>query len=89
MSVRELNQQTSAVLREVEAGHTVTIVKDGRPVARLVPLTSGSPGLDQMIADGRVIPPALPGRPPRPPVSGDPSTDVAAHLVAMRDEERY
>jgi prevent-host-death family protein len=34
---RELNQQTAQVLARVEAGETVTITKNGRPVAVLRP----------------------------------------------------
>ena len=33
VSVRKLNQQTSAVLKEVVEGHTVTVLSGGKPVA--------------------------------------------------------
>jgi prevent-host-death family protein len=38
VSVRDLRNHTSEVLRRVEAGETVTVTVDRRPVARLVPL---------------------------------------------------
>lgn len=38
VSVRELRNQTSAVLRRVEAGEHVRVTVDRRPVAQLVPL---------------------------------------------------
>jgi prevent-host-death family protein len=39
VSVRELRNSISQVLRRVEAGERVTVTVDRRPVARLVPLT--------------------------------------------------
>ena len=36
--MRDLRNHTSEVLRRVEAGRTVTVTVDRRPVARLVPL---------------------------------------------------
>ena len=38
VSVRELRNQTSAVLRRVEAGERLRVTVDRRPVAELVPL---------------------------------------------------
>lgn len=38
---RELRNNVSAVLREVEAGERVRVTVRGRPVAELVPVTSG------------------------------------------------
>ena len=35
---RELRNDTAGVLRRVEAGETLTVTSNGRPVARLVPL---------------------------------------------------
>jgi len=39
VSVRDLRNHTSEVLRRVEAGERVTVTVDRRPVARLVPLS--------------------------------------------------
>jgi prevent-host-death family protein len=39
VSVRDLRNHTSEVLRRVEAGEPVTVTVDRRPVARIVPLT--------------------------------------------------
>jgi prevent-host-death family protein len=39
VSVRDLRNHTSEVLRRVEAGEPVTVTVDRRPVARLVPLS--------------------------------------------------
>jgi prevent-host-death family protein len=37
---RELRNNISRVLREVEAGESVTVTVDGRPVAQIVPVES-------------------------------------------------
>jgi prevent-host-death family protein len=41
IGVRELRQNASEILREVEAGTVTTVTVSGRPVARLVPVGSG------------------------------------------------
>jgi prevent-host-death family protein len=38
VSVRDLRNHTSEVLRRVEAGEPVTVTVDRRPVARIIPL---------------------------------------------------
>jgi prevent-host-death family protein len=40
ITLREANQQLSRFVREVEAGAEVVITRRGRPVARLVPISS-------------------------------------------------
>jgi prevent-host-death family protein len=37
VGAREANRSFSKILREAESGKTVTITRNGRPVARLVP----------------------------------------------------
>lgn len=56
VGVRELKQQTSAVLRRVTAGEVVEVTDHGHSIARIVPLRSGV--LDQLILEGRAIAPA-------------------------------
>lgn len=38
---RELRNDTAGVLRRVEAGETLTVTSNGRPVAQLVPVPRG------------------------------------------------
>lgn len=38
ISIRDLRNDTGAVLRRVEAGETLTVQSNRRPVARIVPL---------------------------------------------------
>ena len=87
--VRELNQQTSAVLAPVERGETVEVTVNGRPVARLVPVTDTTSLLDRLAGEGRAVRPSVVGPVPMPPVLGDRDVSVADGLVAARDEERW
>ena len=88
--MRELNQHTSAVLARVrDTGEPVEITKDGRPIARLVPVDKGRSVLDRMVAEGRAVPATLHGPIPMPQVLGDPAIDVAAELAADREDERW
>lgn len=87
--VRELNQNTSAVLARVQHGETLEVTVSGTPVARLVPISRGRSVLDRMVAEGRATPPVASGPVPVPPVLDDPGIDTAAALVALRDEERW
>jgi prevent-host-death family protein len=88
VGVRELRQQASRYLREVERGSTVEVTDRGRPVARLVPIPPGS-GVDALLATGEISPAA--GDPlalgvPLEPVKGVPLP--SAELAAMRRNER-
>jgi prevent-host-death family protein len=58
IGVRELRQQASRYLREVERGETIEVTDRGRPVARLVPI-SAADVTSQLVADGRLVPPSL------------------------------
>jgi prevent-host-death family protein len=86
--VRELNQRTSAILARVAQGEAVTITRDGRPIARLVPIASGSPYLDRVVEAGLAIAPSVEGPLPMPPRTAHPEKDVAALLVSDREHER-
>lgn len=88
--IRELNQHTSAMIARVERGETLEVTVSGRPVARLVPIDGGHSLLDQLVAEGKAVPPtATTGPVPMPPQLGDPAIDVAAELAASREEERW
>ncbi|WP_419997660.1 type II toxin-antitoxin system Phd/YefM family antitoxin [Streptomyces boninensis] len=85
--VRELNQNTSAVLARVQHGETLEVTVSGTPVARLVPITPAQSMVDRMVAEGRALAPTSYGPVPMPPALGDPEIDSAAALVDIRDEE--
>ena len=52
IGVRELRQRASAILRAVEEGETVEVTNHGRPVARMVSVTTRG-RLDQLVVEGR------------------------------------
>lgn len=51
VGIRELRQQTSALLKRVVAGEVIEVTDHGHPIARLVPLRPGV--LDQLVLEGR------------------------------------
>jgi prevent-host-death family protein len=53
IGIRELRQQASKYLREVEAGETIEVTDRGRPVALIVPLPQAG-RLQRLVADGRL-----------------------------------
>ena len=64
VTVTELNQQTKSILNRVKAGETVPVTERGKIVAFLTPpppLVTGDAIIDQWIAEGRLIPPEVPG----------------------------
>ncbi|MEL0273802.1 MAG: type II toxin-antitoxin system prevent-host-death family antitoxin [Pontimonas sp.] len=89
VGMRDLGQNVSRVLTRVKEGESLVVTEHGRPVARLVPYTTGT-SLDEMIASGEVTPP-----------SGDLQEFLARHkpveseilgskvLQEMRDEEQW
>jgi len=88
VGVRELRQQASRYLREVERGGAIEVTDRGRPVARLVPIPRSS-RVDSLLATGEISPAA--GDPlelgdPLEPLRGVPLPSV--ELAAMRRHER-
>jgi prevent-host-death family protein len=55
VSVRELNQHTSAVLERVRDGEELVITSSGRPLARLIPFRPRDT-YERMVAEGRIRP---------------------------------
>ena len=55
VSVREVNQHTSAVLARVRGGEELVITVSGRPQARLIPFAPHD-AYERMLAEGRIIP---------------------------------
>ncbi len=89
IGIRELRQNASRYLRQVERGETFEVTDRGRPVARLVPIKSQSTR-ERLIAEGRLTPAKgklsdLP--PPLEPKPGErPLSEI---LEEMRADERY
>ena len=74
IGVRELRQRASEYLKQIEAGATLRVTANGRPVALLVPVRRRRLGCRQQLADqGRLVPGAgdlLDLGPPLPPAQG-------------------
>ena len=85
IGVRELRQHASRYLDRVAHGETLEVTDRGRPVARLVPVTSDA--WADMIATGRVTP-AEDGTDVADEAPGDYAVDASAALAEMRAGER-
>lgn len=93
VTVTELNQQTTAVLKRVKAGQSLPITERGRVVAFITPpppSVTGNPTIDRWIAEGRLVPQAVPGTVlDLLPIPKSPEGDfsLADAVIAERDRE--
>lgn len=55
MGIRELKNGASRIIERVESGEAITVTRHGKPVARIVPVST-SPRLAALIASGVVRP---------------------------------
>jgi len=88
IGIRELRQQASRYLRDVERGEVIEVTDRGRPVARLVPIRAGDE-LGELATSGRLS--AATGDlldlgPPLEPVQGEVLPSEA--LARARADER-
>ncbi len=93
IGIRELRQQASTYLRDVERGETIEVTDRGRPVARIVPIPPARLGIrESLIAGGRLRPAKgnlvefLDQNPPLKPKPGVPLPSEV--LARMREDER-
>ncbi len=56
VNVRDLRQNLSRYLRQVQKGERLTVLSRGRPAALLTPLPQNATALDRLIAEGKAIP---------------------------------
>lgn len=56
ISVRDLRNHSADVLARVARGETLTVTKDGEPVAAVTPLPRRSAAVEQLIARRRRLP---------------------------------
>ncbi len=88
IGIRELRQQASRYLREVERGETIEVTDRGRPVARLVPVQRAGQ-LEELEASGRLTVASgdtLELGPPLAPAAG--TALPSEELAAVRSHER-
>jgi prevent-host-death family protein len=88
IGVRELKRSLSATLRAVGRGEQVRVTLRGRPLADIVPAGAArhNDRLRELVAQGRVAPPARP-RPRRAPRLIK-AASASAVVLAERDAER-
>ena len=87
VTIREVNQHTSAVIERVHDGEELVVTRAGQPVARLVPYRPMS-RYEQLLAEGRLIPAEKPGgfHPTEPLPQWTPAVEAAlAEDRAERD----
>ena len=85
IGVRELRQNASRYLDRVARGESLEVTDRGRPVARLVPITSDA--WADMIASGQVTP-AEDSTDVGDEAPGKYDVDASAVLAEMRADER-
>ena len=56
VSIRDLRNHGGEVIDRVQAGEQITITRDGRPVAVLLPVTATSVPVEQLLARWRRLP---------------------------------
>lgn len=86
IGVRELRSRVAEVVRRAGAGESIVITVDGRPVARLGPLSGGDAtvDLDTLIATGMVRAPERSDRPAPPePVDVPVDASIAQALAGL------
>ena len=89
VSVRKLNQQTSAVLKEVVEGHTVTVLSGGKPVARIVPIPALPEGWARLEAEGIISRATIGGPITLPPRTPHSDIEIAQEIERDREAERW
>lgn len=85
IGVRELRQHASRYLDRVAHGETLEVTDRGRPVARLVPISTDA--WADLIVSGRVTP-AEDGTDVADEAPGNYDVDASAVLATMRADER-
>ncbi len=60
VTIRDLRNHGGEVIDRVQAGEPITITRDGRPVAQLIPATPLGVPIDQLLARWRRLPPVDP-----------------------------
>jgi len=74
VTIREVNQHTSAVFARVSQGEALIVTKDGRPQAKITPYR-GRDTFEQMVADGLIVPAVSSGAATIQPLQGGSEID--------------
>lgn len=73
VGIAELRQDLSTYIQRVKDGERLLVTDRNRPVAELGPAPSTGPGLDRLIAEGRVSRPRRSSLPEPLELTGDPT----------------
>ena len=84
--MRELRQNASRYLARVKAGETVEVTERGQLIALLVPPNPHTTALEELIAEGRVIPGSGPFQFPARVVAPAGSPDSQSVHDELREE---
>jgi prevent-host-death family protein len=60
VTIRDLRNHGGDVIDRMQAGEPITITRDGRPVAQLIPATAPGVPVDQLLERWRRLPPVDP-----------------------------
>ena len=88
VGLRELRANLSSYAKEVKSGHSYIVTEHGHPILRMVPLAGqvpleGRSTIDQLIAEGVIIPATDPSNEPPPP-----PLDVGCTISDLIAEQR-
>ncbi|MCL1837813.1 MAG: type II toxin-antitoxin system prevent-host-death family antitoxin [Propionibacteriaceae bacterium] len=86
VTIREVNQHTSAVFKRVSAGEELIVTRDGRPQARILPYQPRDE-YEQLVAAGSIVPAQTHSY--RPTYAMEWSNTVAVALDAERAERDW
>lgn len=75
IGIRELRENLSRAIRRVRAGETIEVTDRGRAVARIVPVVTPEPSLEQLVAEGTLLAPST-SSPLPPPL------DLPSHMTS-------
>ena len=89
VGVAELRQNLSVYLRRIAQGERLIVTDRNRPVAELGPVRHSSSALDQLVAEGKAIPPKRRGGTFTPIQIPGLATSLSDALLAQRAEERW
>jgi prevent-host-death family protein len=91
IGITEFTDHAADYMDKALAGETIVVTKDGRAVARLVPVPEPSTLIDEWVAQGRATRATGNLRDLLNNMETEPTDDVNAadDLIRMREEERY
>lgn len=89
VSLRELNQGSGRIIRDVEETcRPVTVTDHGKPIAQIVPIKPDETPYERLVREGRVRPARRAFRIPVRRIAVPEGVDVHDLILGEREEER-